>query len=228
VPPCGYTEQNIAGEAGIGGGIVAGRGTFGRVIVLLVLIVLLAAAGILWFDYLGIVESRKFFSPLYSLFGMEPPQGVSTLPQEDGDLDADRLAKRLESIDLRSQELDLREQELVRKEGEILQVSQEVEDRLVSVEERERTFTEMLRQSDDRNANIRQIANYINGMPPKNAVSNLLAMDDQDIIDILRAVEASAVQAGRASSVAYWFSLMPPERAAEIQRKMANKPVSLP
>lgn len=53
-------------------------------------------------------------------------------------------------------------------------------------------------------------------------------MDDQDIIDILRNVESIALKAGRTSSVAYWFSLMPPARAAEIQRKMSNKPVSLP
>lgn len=195
---------------------------------LLVLIFLLAAGGVLWFDYLGIVEARRFFAPVYSLFGMKSPSGITTLPQEDGDIDADRISKRLEAIDLRAQELDQREQDITRKEGEILQMSQELEDRLVSVEERERTFNEMLRQTDDRAANIRQIAEYMNGMPPQKAVNNLLAMDDQDIIDILRTVEGIAAEAGRASSVAYWFSLMPPERAAEIQRKMANKPVSLP
>lgn len=207
---------------------MASRGTLGRVIVLLILIVLLGTGGLLWFDYLGLVESRHFFAPVYKLFGMNPPAGISTLPTENGDLDADRIAKRLESIDLRSQELDLREQDITKKEGEITQKSQELEDRLASVEEKEKTFAENQRQADDRAKNIRQIADYINGMPPKNAVANLLAMDDQDIIDVLRAVEAKAAQAGSASSVAYWFSLMPADRAAEIQRKMANKPASLP
>lgn len=207
---------------------MAGRGTLGRVFVLLVLILVLAAGGVLWFDYLGVFQSRQVFAPLYSMLGMNPRQGISTLPTMDGNLDADRIAKRLESIDLRSQELDLMEETLGRKEGEILQMSQELEDRLASVEERERTFTELLRQTDERDSNIDQIARYINGMPPKNAVQNLLAMDDQDIIDILRKVESIAVADGKASSVAYWFSLMPADRAAEIQRKMANKPVTLP
>lgn len=206
---------------------MAGRGTVGRVVVLVILIVLLAAGGLLWFDYLGIVESRNYFAPLYSLFGMKPRTGVSTLPGEDGDLDADRIAKRLEAIDLRSQELNLKESELGRKEGEILQMSQELDDRLASVEERERSFNETVKQADDRAANIDQIARYINGMPPKKAVDNLLAMDDQDVIDILRKVESIAAAEGKNSAVAYWFSLMPPERAAEIQRKMANKPVSI-
>ena len=207
---------------------MAGRGTLGRVFVLLVLILVLAAGGVLWFDYLGVFQSRQVFAPLYSMLGMNPRQGISTLPTMDGNLDADRIAKRLESIDLRSQELDLIEENLGRKEGEILQMSQELEDRLASVEERERTFTELLRQTDERDSNIDQIARYINGMPPKNAVQNLLAMDDQDIIDILRKVESIAAQEDKGSSVAYWFSLMPADRAAEIQRKMANKPVSLP
>lgn len=207
---------------------MAGRGTIGRVFVLLILILVLATGGILWFDYLGILQSRHIFAPVYSLFGLNPRTGVSTLPVDDGDLDADRIAKRLQAIELRSQELDLREEGLVRKENELLQVSQELDDRLSSVEERERTFTETIRQKEEREANIDQIARYVNGMPPKNAVENLLAMDDQDVIDILRTVESIAAAEGKTSSVAYWFSLMPASRAAEIQRKMANKPLSLP
>jgi flagellar protein FlbB len=207
---------------------VAGRGTVGRVIVLLILILLLAGGGILWFDYLGLMHSRQLFAPIYKMLGKTPAAGISTLPTEDGDLDADRIAKRLEAIDLRSQELDLKQSDLDRQDGEIQQKAQELDDRLASVEERERSFNEILKQNDDRAANIAQIADYINGMPPQKAVSNLLAMDDQDIIDILRTVEAKAKKEGNNSSVAYWFSLMPPERAAEIQRKMANKPVSLP
>ncbi len=207
---------------------MAGRGTIGRVVVLLILILLLAGGGLLWFDYLGIIESRSFFSPLYSLLGMNPRTGISSLPSENGDLDADRIAKRLESVDLRSQELDKKDTDLKLKESKILQMSQELDDRLASVEEKERTFTEMIKQTDDRSANINQISQYINGMPPQKAVDNLLAMDDQDIIDILRNVEAIAKKEGKTSSIAYWFSLMPPARAAEIQRKMSNKPVTLP
>ena len=64
-------------------------------------------------------------------------------------------------------------------------------------------------------------------MPPKNAVAILVAMDDQDVIDVLRKADEVAAARGEASTVAYWLSLMPGERAAEIQRKMANKPLSI-
>lgn len=50
----------------------------------------------------------------------------------------------------------------------------------------------MMAERDMREANIDQIARYINGMQPEKAVANLLQMDDQDIIDVLRAVEAIA------------------------------------
>lgn len=224
---CGYT-LSVRKEPICGGVILARRGTFGRVIVLLFLIVILLGGGLLWFDYLGILHTRHLFAPVYALFGMQNPEGISTLPSQPGNLDEDRIARRLEAADIRSQELDLREAELDRREQEMLRAAQELAERQATVEEQERSFAGMLQATEDRAANIRVIAGYMNGMPPQAAVDNLLAMDDQDVIDVLRAAEDMAAQEGRASSVAYWFSLMPPERAAEIQRKMTSKPRSLP
>ncbi|MCF6335074.1 MAG: flagellar protein FlbB, partial [Spirochaetales bacterium] len=62
------------------------------------------------------------------------------------------------------------------------------------------------------------------GMPPKDAVDRLLEMEDQDIIDIFRTTEEIAKAAGTDSIVSYWFSLMPADRAAELNRKMLKKP----
>ena len=204
------------------------RGSFGRVIVLLLLIIILAFGGLFWFSYLGLVNARGVFSPVYSLFGLKTPVGVATPANAEADLDADRYAKRVTALDIRSQELDKKEAEVTAREQEAAQVSQELDDRLSIIEEKEKSFKQMLAERDQREANIDQIARYINGMPPQKAVANLLQMDDQDIIDVLRAVEAIAKKANKASTVAYWFSLMPANRAADIQRKMANKPATLP
>ena len=206
---------------------MARKGTVGRVIVLVILILVLVCGGLLWFDHLGILRSRHIFSPIYSLFGRGTAQSNSTLPTQPVDLDEDRIAKRLEAVDLRRQELDQREAELDLREQQMFQIAQELEDRQATVEERERSFNDMLRATEDRTANVRIIAGYMNGMQPQAAVDNLLAMDDQDIIDVLRAVEDMATESGTTSSVAYWFSLMPPERAAEIQRKMTSRPRSI-
>ena len=204
------------------------RGSFGRVIVLLLLIIILVFGGLFWFSYLGLINARGIFSPVYSLFGLKTPAGVASPADADADLDADRYAKRLMALDVRSQELDKKEADVTAREKEAAQVSQELDDRLSIIEEKEKSFKQMMTERDMREANIDQIARYINGMQPEKAVANLLQMDDQDIIDVLRAVEAIAKKANKTSSVAYWFSLMPANRAADIQRKMANKPASLP
>ena len=64
-------------------------------------------------------------------------------------------------------------------------------------------------------------------MPPKTAVEQLMGMDDQDVIDIFRKTDALAVAAKTTSMTSVWLMYMPAERAAVIQRKMANKPETL-
>ncbi|UTC63508.1 flagellar protein FlbB [Treponema sp. OMZ 787] len=204
-------------------------GTIGRIIVLLILIVLLVFGGLLWFDYLGLISSRSLFSPVYSLFGLKTAEGIAPLDADEmADLENDRYEKRLLALEVRSQELDKREEDVKLGENENKQVAEELDDRRLAIEEKEKNYNLLMIERDAREANILQIAKYINGMPPDKAVANLLSMDDQDVIDVLRAVEKMAIEEGKNSSVAYWFSLMPASRAAEIQRKMANKPVTFP
>ena len=201
----------------------------GKSILLLILIAILVLFGILWFDYLGIIQAKRSFAPLFKLVGLSPQTSISSTAKnmEAADLDNDRFAKRLESLNIRSQELDKREAEVVERENANAQVAQELEDKERSQEEREKTFNNLVKKYDDRNANIDQIVANLNGMPPRNAVDILVAMDDQDVIDVLRRAEEVAAASGQASTVAYWLSLMPSERAADISRKMANKPLSV-
>ena len=201
----------------------------GKSILLLILIAILVLFGILWFDYLGIIQAKRSFAPLFKLVGLSPQTSISSTAKnmEAADLDNDRFAKRLESLDSRSQELDKREADVVERENANAQVAQELEDKARSQEEREKTFNNLVKKYDDRNANIDQIVANLNGMPPRSAVDILVAMDDQDVIDVLRRAEEVAAASGQASTVAYWLSLMPSERAADISRKMANKPLSI-
>ena len=63
-------------------------------------------------------------------------------------------------------------------------------------------------------------------MPPQNAVDILVAMDDQDVIDILRMADQIAQEEGATSLASTWIMFMPAERAAQIQRKMLSKPMA--
>jgi flagellar protein FlbB len=100
---------------------------------------------------------------------------------------------------------------------------EQLQEREKAVEDREKVFNERLQAFENRRVNLRQNSEYLVGMPPENAVKILLEMEDQDVIDIFRMTEEQAQAAGEVSLVSYWLSLMPADRAAVLQRKMARK-----
>ena len=201
----------------------------GKSIALLFLILAIILGGLLWFDYLGIIKAKSFFAPVYKLFGLQPQTSVSATSSKplQANLEDDRLAKRLEALEIRSQELDKRESDIARSENANEAIARELENRQKSQEEREKTFNNEVKKYDDRSTNIEQISTYLQNMPPKTAVEQLLGMDDQDIIDIFRKTDAQALASNTASMTSVWLMNMPSERAAVIQRKMASKPEKL-
>jgi flagellar protein FlbB len=199
-------------------------GIIGRVIVLLLLIIVLAGGGLVWFDYLNVIDVKTLLAPLYRFIGREGRTGPEAAPEELISMDAERLAIRLEALELRSLELDRREQNMGLREGEIEQKAQELEERQKTLDERENSFNAILREAEIKDRNVEQNARYLTGMPPERAVGIITAMDDQDAIDVFRKTEEIAQAEGTSSIVSYWLSLMPPERAAELQRKMSGRP----
>jgi flagellar protein FlbB len=199
----------------------------GRVIVLLLLVAVLAAGGILWFDYLNIIDAKAVLSPLSRYIGLQGRSQPKTAPDADLNLDAERLAVRLEALDLLKMQVNTREKDLDIRDGEIEQKAQELEERQKTLDERENSLRATVEDAENKDRNIEQNARNLNGMPPERAVGIMSAMDDQDVIDVLRKSEELAQAAGSTSLVPYWLSLMDPKRAAELQRKMVGRPQSL-
>lgn len=201
----------------------------GKSIVLLILIIIMVLGGLLWFDYLGVLNAKKVFAPVYKLIGLKPQTSTTATSSKplEADLDDDRLAKRLEALDIRTQELDKREGDIAKGETQYDAVMQELEDRRKALEEREATFQAQLKKYDDRDAELAKIASYWYNMPPKTAVAEIDKMEDQDVIDVFRKEDELATLGRRASMVSVWFMNMDPERAARLQRKMTNKPQKL-
>lgn len=148
----------------------------GKSIALLFLILAIILGGLLWFDYLGIIKAKSIFAPVYKLFGLQPQTSVSATSSKplQANLEDDRLAKRLEALEIRSQELDKRESDIARSENANEAIARELEDRQKSQEEREKTFNNEVKKYDDRSTNIEQISTYLQNMPPKTAVEQLL------------------------------------------------------
>lgn len=208
---------------------MSGKQNFGKSLVLIVIILILIVGGLLWFDYLGIVHVKSVFSPVYKILG-KTPQTTQTATQSKplvSNLDEDRLKKQREANEIFKEELDKREADILALENQNAQIAAELAEREKNQEEREKTFNLTVKKYDDKNINVEQIAKNLNGMRPQAAVDILIAMDDQTVIDVLRKVEEIAASGGTSSMVSYWLSLMPSDRAAEIQRKMISKPESL-
>ncbi|MCK5153710.1 MAG: flagellar protein FlbB [Spirochaetales bacterium] len=194
-----------------------------RIILLILLITVLFLGGLLWFDFLGIVDVRYRFAPVLKLVGLDSPEKLDN-PDDFLLLDRERLDKQVQALDIRGEELDKRENEILLEEAEVQQKLEILTEQEKSLEDREKSFNDRLKAYEDRSRNLRQASAYFTGMPPKDAVARLMGMADQDIIDIFRATELIAQEAGTDSIVSYWFSLMPADRAAELNRKMLKKP----
>jgi len=204
----------------------------GRAILLLLLIAALCAGGIVWFDYLGLIDAKSLLGPVYRSIGI-PAKKKPPIPADSPALlDEERFGKRLEALTIRSEELDKREGDIAKSESTVGQKAQELEERAKALDDREKSFNETVKQYDDRKANVAQNATYLVNMPPAQAVDILKSLDDQSVIDIFRAVEAQAKAAGTTSVVPYWLSLIAKggdaKRSADIQRKMTAKPSTPP
>jgi flagellar protein FlbB len=138
--------------------------------------------------------------------------------------DRERLIKREDALGLYKEDLDLRQADLKKQNDELLQKQSGLAEREKAQDDRENSFNQIQKQAEDRKANLLQNSRYLNSMPPAKAVPILLQMDDQELIDVLRVTEEDAKAQGQTSIVSAWIGLMPPDRAATIQRKMARKP----
>ncbi|GHT72655.1 flagellar protein FlbB [Spirochaetia bacterium] len=200
----------------------------GRIVVLLLLIIVLAVGGVVWFDYLNVIDVKTTLAPVYRRLGLEGRSRPAVSPDEPIlNLDAERLAIRLEALELQRREMDSRDQQIQVRFGEIEQMAQELEERQKALEEQENSFNALRREAEDKERNVEQNARNLTAMNPAQAVGILTAMDDQDVIDVFRKTEEIAQAAGAASLVSVWLSQLPPARAAELQRKMASRPQTL-
>ena len=202
----------------------------GRAIVLLLLIGILSVGGIIWFDYLNIIDAKTVLAPFYKYIPFLPGEGRTQPKTVEGELlnlDAERLAIRLEAMELQSMELTVYKQDLDTRYGEIEQMAQELEDQRKAVEDMQNSLRAERQDAENKDRNVEQIARYLTGMQPQNAVNIIAGYEDQDAIDVIRKTEEIAQAEGTTSIVSFWFMLMDPAKAAELQRKMANRPPSL-
>ena len=195
---------------------------FPRILLFGTLLLLLLAGGLLWFDFLGLVDATAIVSPAASAVGLT--EGVETDPTDPELLDIARDEKLEDALLIREEELNLREEEIEARTLELEVLEQEIRDRESEIAEREVSFNQRVQQYENRRTVLEQNARDLTNMPPDSAVDILVGYEDQLLIDTLRVTEELAQNAGEISLVPVWLARMPADRVATIQRKMTVKP----
>ena len=201
----------------------SGVGAAPRILVLMLLVLALVIGGLVWFDYLGLVDVRQTLAPALRLVGVATP---SKIPNAEDPflLQQQRIDKRAQAIDLRSEQLDTRAKDIQTQEAQIAQKVAALDEQQKALAEQQKSFNDSVKQYENRNSNLQKVAQNLVSMPPDKAVAQIVNLSDQDIIDIFRLTDQISAAAGQNSIVPFWLSLMPADRAATISRKMLKQP----
>ena len=188
------------------------------------LLLALVAGGMVWFDYLDLINARNLINPVLELVGLRPDTPAADGGPDTVLVDDARLAKREESLRLQQQEIQEAREALDSRAAELDQREEEIRSREEELEERENSFNQRVAQFENKRAAIEQNVRDLTAMAPNAAVEILQGYDDQLLIDTLRVTEELAQEAGEVSLVSVWLARLPADRVATIQRKMTVKP----
>ena len=109
----------------------------------------LVFGGLLWFDYLGIINAKDTIAPLLSLLRFRTRTPIEDVEAPEL-LDEQRMAKQWEALTLRAEELDRREEAVVQQEAEVQQKLESLKEMEKALEEREKSFNERTSQYDNK------------------------------------------------------------------------------
>lgn len=200
---------------------MARLGLVPRIIGLFLLLIVLAAGMVVWFDFLGIIDASGIINPVAGLFGAARPTVNADNPVL---LDEIRIRSMEDALDLRYQDLLNQSDELAKRDQEVSQKSAELVEREKAIDDREKSFNLTRETYDDVSRNRIENSIQLTSMKPEDAVKILANYDEQELVDILRVTEELARKEGKKSLVSVWLSQLPADKVARVQSLMTNKP----
>jgi flagellar protein FlbB len=192
-----------------------------RIFILFLLLVVLTLGGVIWFDYLGIVDARSMIAPVYQLIGLSHRSNVASA-DDPNLLDKERLSKQQDALAALAQDLDSRQAALDQREKTLNQLGDQLKEKEGALNAAQKALSDQQKAIDDRRVNLTQNVVYLTSMPPAKAVAILANQDDQFVIDTFRIEDQQATATGADSLTPVWLQLMPADRAATLTRKMAG------
>ncbi|MGL4367175.1 MAG: periplasmic-type flagellar collar protein FlbB [Brevinemataceae bacterium] len=188
-----------------------------RVFLLLLVNIFIAGLGLYVFDFMQIIDYRTVLDNM-QIQPLKQPVKI-----EDKNL-------------LEREELNKKWELLAIKEADVSNQNNSIESNLVAIKtdqnallEAKESFAneqalEVLKKEEQNSYNIKitEVARQISGMPPQDAAALLNLQDDQQVADILKKLEETAVLNNQGSIVPYLLTLMEREKAARIQSLMLS------
>lgn len=199
-------------------------GMIGKSILLLLLIVALIIGGIIWFDFLGVIEKGESLGFVTKTLGLESAEKIDDTEDSIYLLDAVRLVKEREALDRREITLKSREESIVLEEAKNKQIMEELKEKEAAIIDKEKSLNEALGRYDDEQKNLETTVKYLAALPPQSVVDILVNYPVLKVVDTLRKEDEIAGTEGRASNSSVWLLFMEPKRAAEVQDMMIKKP----
>ena len=189
-----------------------------KIIFLFLIIVFLLGVGVLWLDYMGLINLTK----TASMFSKEEASVLYADDDEPSLMKLEELEKNKEQLKERTEDLDRREALLLEQEKSSNADKDKIQEMRAGIElERKKLENENNKYSGYKK-NIVDLAQKIESMPPKEAVAIMINWDDPLIIDVLRQIDQNALDAGAMSVTSYLISLMPKEKASRVMYLMTQ------
>ncbi|MDI6703077.1 MAG: hypothetical protein QME40_00095 [bacterium] len=183
------------------------------VILLLSIIGGLLIGGAYLLDYLGIISLTETLIPhlvkvpYLGRFFIEKEIPLEVLKEEELRKLEISLEEKGKELELKKARLKKVEEDLVKKRKELAVLEKGLYEQIKGLKKKEEAY-------QDREKNLRDLATYLQGMPPVASAKILEEMDDLLVIDILRRMEER--------NVAAVMMKMDPKKASEISRKMSR------
>jgi len=189
-----------------------------KIIFLFLIIVFLLGVGVLWLDYMGLINLTK----TASMFSKDEASVLYADDDEPSLMKLEELEKNKEQLKERTEDLDRREALLLEQEKSSNTDKEKIQEMRAGIElERKKLENEKNKYSGYKK-NIVDLAQKIESMPPKEAVAIMINWDDPLIIDVLRQIDQNALDAGAMSVTSYLISLMPKEKASRVMYLMTQ------
>jgi flagellar protein FlbB len=187
-----------------------------KIIYLILLILFIAGFGVIWMDYIGLLDLSSFTNR----FRGEPELVTEAKDDEPSLMEREEFDKEKEKLSERIEDLDKRDALITEREKDLEAQKEKMEEIRKGLDLEKKKLTLEKGQYSGYRQNVKVLADKIVSMPPKSSVPIMLNWEDPLIIDVLRQIDADARDAGKASITPYLMKIMSDTKADRASRIM--------